>query len=120
MHGSTAGGLDCLAVVARKIESIGCRFYAHRDADARSFLHDLITANHRTIKPPTIITHVVALCVDRSENACLTYVQTSSYSLIKEACRKKTIGCAVPRCCSYGRTRTLRSRETGRSHSAKL
>ena len=36
---STAGGLDGLAVVAPKIETIGCLFNAHRDADAWSCLH---------------------------------------------------------------------------------
>src|SRR6185369_9394182 len=50
-----AGGLDSLAVVAPEIETIGCLFNAHRDADAWSCLYHSV----RAVPSFAIITHVL-------------------------------------------------------------
>src|SRR3569832_501514 len=45
VYRKTARGLDSLAVVASQIESIGCLFDAHRDADAWSCLYHSVRSN---------------------------------------------------------------------------
>ncbi len=55
VYRKTAGGLDSLAVIAPKVETIRCLFNAHRDADAWSCLYHSVRSNASIV----IITYVV-------------------------------------------------------------
>src|SRR5262245_55944856 len=102
MHGSAACSLDRLAVMTRKVEPVRGVFDAHRDADAWSCLHHFAKDNSllRYHKP------TARNCITTTLNASLTYIQTSSYSLVKETCTNKQIGFAARLCCSSGKTLT--------------
>src|SRR4051794_18280187 len=67
VHWKTAGGLDSLAVIASKIESVGCLFDAHRDADAWSCLYHSVRNNPST----AIITHVLKTASLQRQKASL-------------------------------------------------
>ena len=88
MYRSAAGCLDSLAVIAPKIESIGCVFNAHRDADAWSCLHHSVRSNASA----AIITYVPKTASLQLQKASLTYIETSSYSLVKENAQRKKSG----------------------------
>ena len=86
--GSAAGGLDSLAVIAAKVETIGCMFNAHRDADAWSCLYHSVKSNASV----AIITYVRKTASLERRKASLTYIETSSYSLVKENAQGKKSG----------------------------
>src|ERR1044071_604440 len=76
VHRSAAGSFNGFAVVTRKIEAISGVFNAHRDADTWSCLHSL---GYRRRGFPRCYHNA-----SRRQNASLTYIETSSYSLVKE------------------------------------
>ena len=80
--------LDSLAVIAPKVETIGCVFNAHRDADAWSCLYHSVRSNASA----AIITYVPKTTSLQLWKASLTYIETSSYSLVKENAHGKKSG----------------------------
>src|SRR5689334_15590023 len=88
VHRNATSSLDSLTVIPSQIESISCLFKTHRDADARSCLCHSAGA----IPSTAIITHVHKTASLLRQKASLTYIETSSYSLVKENANGKKSG----------------------------